>query len=194
MRVSSHRIVLSQKSIIKLQEAILECRAMIRAHRDARGDDRCWLDDYTVWSVLEDSPPSPTALPSCEERMRLCRAFYSFRRADAADAPSPQAIPDRASWDNDVLDMNHNELTGELLRVQEAVRLHRDITDRPRTIDDDRALYGILPEKIVADFRLPPEKEFLGRAKPHAGCPAFWRSHEACRSRMHNLHQWGPCS
>ena len=37
-------------------------------------------------------------------------------------------------------------------------------------------------------------EEFIGEAKaPHAGCPAFWRSHANCPVERHNLHRWGPC-
>lgn len=65
--------------------------------------------------------------------------------------------------------------------------------DTPGTADDDRALYAILPEKMPADLRLPPEDHFLGETKsPDAGCPAFWRSHDGCGPEC-NLHQWGPC-
>jgi hypothetical protein len=89
--------------------------------------------------------------------------------------------------------MTREELALEHARLGAAILRHRDIADRPRTADDDRALYAVLPEKLPADFRLPPEDEFLGEAKaPHAGCPSFWRSHAACPA-AHDLHRWGPC-
>ncbi len=81
-----------------------------------------------------------------------------------------------------------------MMRLEDGLRIHRDISGRPRTIEDDRVLYSVLPEKIPADFRLPPRSEFLGEVRsPHAGCPAFWRSHNGCSATRHDLHQWGPC-
>lgn len=177
-----------------LRDLILERRLAIRTHRDQRGDDRCWLDDYVVWAMLEDSPCAPTVLPSFETGMQLCWQFYHWRRAEVADLVPADAILDSNLWDNDLEQMSAGQLFEELARIQSAIRQHRDINGRLRTIDDDRLLYMILPEKISADFRLPAEQDFLGEAKaPSAGCPAFWRSHSCCLVLHHNLHQWGPC-
>lgn len=174
--------------------AILERRESIRNHRDERGDDRCFLDDYLLWKWLSDSPPEPVAPISIEWGMEQCALFYNHRRAETADPLPKEAILDPRHWDDDLEGMASDQLHDELLRVQEGLRAHRDITLRPRTIADDRALYALLPEKVPADFRLPPEEEFLGEARaPQAGCPAFWRSHGGCSAKCHDLHRWGPC-
>ncbi len=90
--------------------------------------------------------------------------------------------------------MQHAELVETLFALQQSIRAHRDIFSKKRTLEDDRTLYALLPEKIPADFRLPPEPEFLGEAKaPRAGCPSFWRSHSTCATSDHDLHKWGPC-
>lgn len=176
-----------------LRLAIIERRNAIRGHRDQKGDDRCWLDDYLVWAMLEDSSSKPPPLPPVEEAMKNCCAFYCMRRSDTPDPLPKGAILDRDKWDNDLGRMNKQELMEELGRIQLAIACHRDVEGRLRTIDDDRALYSTLPEKIPADFRLPAEAEFLGTAKaPHAGCPSFWRSHANCEKPC-NLHSWGPC-
>jgi hypothetical protein len=167
-------------------------RGRIREHRDQKGDDRCWLDDYGVWEMLPDSPPMPRL--SLEDGMKCCNEFWAFRRTNFPDPVPSDAILDPNFWDDDLIEMSAEELAEEFVRLCRAVRAHRDVAGRPRTISDDQALYTVLPEKIPADFRLPPEEEFLGEAKsPNAGCPAFWRSHKNCLAEC-NLHKWGPCT
>lgn len=176
-----------------LQE-IIEARHAIRQHRDAKGDDRCWLDDYKIWALIPGSFPVPLEVPPMEQAMDMCRAYYKLRRASSADVPAADAVLDPKDWDRDIEVMNDDALAEELVRIRTAVRRHRDAACNPITIDDDRDLYSILPERVPADFRLPPEDDFLGEAKaPHAGCPSFWRSHGNCALKSHNLHLWGPC-
>ncbi|OGZ07767.1 MAG: hypothetical protein A3D65_01550 [Candidatus Lloydbacteria bacterium RIFCSPHIGHO2_02_FULL_50_13] len=174
------------------REAILERRKGIRNHRDQLGDDRCFLDDYLVWKWLSDAPTEPEKFTS-EDGMKECVLFYEHRRTETSDPVSADAITDPAHWDDDLETMSLSDLHNELSRLQKALRTHRDIIGRSRTVADDRALYAVLPEKIPADFRLPPKEEFLGEARaPKAGCPAFWRSHDGCKG-CHNYHKWGPC-
>lgn len=171
-------------------QAVVEMRDAIRAHRDARGDDRCWLDDYSVWAQLPDTPPEPVAPPAYEDAMKKCRDYFNHRRSDRPPAEADAS----AQPDADLGNMDERQLNQERLRLQDAIRTHRDVAGRPRNIEDDRALYSALPEKTEADFRLPPEADFLGEARaPHAGCPSFWRSHGNCAAARHNLHRWGPC-
>lgn len=175
-------------------QQIRVCRQAIRRHRDAKGDDRCWLDDYRVWACIPDSPEMPSAPPPIEQAMEKCRAFYKLRSAKSPDFPGEDAILDRHHWDDDLQYMDEDEKQEELVRLQTAILRHRDAAGNPGTIHDDRDLYSVLPEKIPGDFRLPPEDDFLGEAKaPHAGCPSFWRSHAGCEAKRHNLLEWGPC-
>ena len=192
MRLPYQRESLLQLSRTELLRMIFECRRAIRYHRDQKGDDRCWLDDYLVWRMLDDSPSAPI-LPFGEAMWR-CEEFYVFRRADAADPVPPDAIPDPALWDADIPRMDAGELLDKLAQAQETIRRHRDMPHWLRTIEHDRLLYSVLPEKIPPDFRLPPRNEFLGEAKaPCAGCPSFWRSHANCSIEKHDPHRWGPC-
>ncbi|MDP3963143.1 MAG: hypothetical protein Q8Q39_01465 [bacterium] len=194
MQLPCDKTLLSYLSITDLKKAILERRGVIRRHRDAKGDDRCWIDDWTVWVMLDDTSDPPTYLPSLERAMRLCRRFHLCRNANAADLVPADAITDPAHWDDDLATTDAVWLVEELARMQQAIRWHRDIGDRPRTVDDDRLLYAVLPEKLPADFRLPPPEDFLGENKaPGAGCPSFWRSHLNCPVEQHDLHRWGPC-
>ena len=193
MRLPSDKSLLSSLTQPEKQEAIIERRSAIRAHRDAQGDDRCWVDDYTVWKLLDDSPEDLTTAPSFEDGMKCCRDFFNFRQEDHQDSIEP--VTDTAHWDDDLIAMTNDQLLDGLLQLQIAIRSHRDTTNQPRTMEDDKALYSVLPEKVATDFSLPPEVDFLGEAKaPHAGCPSFWRSHQNCSTTKHNLHRWGPCN
>ncbi len=190
MRLSGDRHKLAKMAAGELAEAIAERRAVIRAHRDAKGDDRCWIDDLAVWRMVDGLTADAATLPSFDEGMKRCRDFYQHRRAEAPEegaSPAPET-------DADLAQMAHADLVKTLVALQTAIRAHSDIKDRPRNLDDDRALYAVLPEKVAADFRLPPEPDFLGEARaPKAGCPSFWRSHAGCPAQKHNLHRWGPC-
>lgn len=193
MRLSADPFKLAKMSPDELREAIAERRAIIRAHRDAKMDDRCWLDDYLVWDMVEGPPADISAPPPMEEAMQRCREFYKHRRAKAADSPAAGSTT-TADWNDDLPGLTQPLLAKELWALQAAIKTHCDVKDRARGVDDDRALYAALPEKMGADFRLPPEQDFLGEAKaPHAGCPSFWRSHAACPSQRHDMHRWGPC-
>lgn len=175
-------------------QSIIEARHAIREHRDAKGDDRCWVDDYKIWALIPGSFPVPLQPPPFEEAMDMCRGFYKRRRAETADPMPANAVADRQQWDKDLEEMDDAGLEAELQRINAAVRAHRDAACNVLTIDDDRALYRVLPENLPADFRLPAEEDFLGEGKaPAAGCPSFWRSHAHCAVKRHNLHQWGPC-
>lgn len=166
-------------------------RKVLREHRDQKGDDRCWADDYLLAEVLGIAPPLPTGI-SYEEGMRRCRQFYHCCRLDHLEPNPPDAILDPARWDDDLASMDPMRLDEELKKIKRAFVRLLGITDRPRTVEDYKELYAVFPEKIQADFRLPPEPEFLGEAKAGAGCPNFWKSHSVCPDPC-NYHQWGPC-
>jgi len=173
-----------------MRERIGELRTVIRYHRDQKGDDRCWLDDFLVWKKVTGK--DITELPTYEEGMAKCRSYFRLRSMKSLDPTLANAVIDPGKWDDDLATMDEEQLRRECLRIEQAIRKHDAIVGRERTVDDDRELYSVLPEKIPADFRLPCEKDFLGTTKTSAGCPQFWKSHSSC-SGEHNLHQWGPC-
>ena len=175
----------------KIRSQILELRKVIRYHRDQIGDDRCWVDDYLVWNSLPETK-QVVRLPTYDEGMSKCRAFFKYRNADSLDNILTDAILDKTKWDDDLTRMSSEELPGELGKLENAIDKHCNIVYRERTLEDDKELYSILPEKIPADFRLPCEEDFLGTIRTDAGCPQFWKSHENCPGE-HNVHQWGPC-
>lgn len=54
-------------------------RAGIRAHRDARGNDRCWLDDEVLYRLLPDHE-ALTVLPDRATFLANCAAFHANRQ------------------------------------------------------------------------------------------------------------------
>ena len=174
----------------QVRQEILERRRDIRDHRDAKGDNRCFLDDYLIWRHLSDSPPPPHFSP--EEGMKQCENFWKYRRSRALRKIPKRAIRDVSHWDDDLHNPSFQDLLEKLRVLQWGIRAHRDV--KVRTFHDDARLYRLLPENLPADFKLPPKAEFLGEAKaPNAGCPSFWRSHRGCDPQSCNLHEWGPC-
>ncbi len=179
-----------------LLQEIKDLRTAIRKIRDARGDDRCWLDYYELWShigitfnlsVFKDSGLG----------MGLCRRYYELCRLETADPVPPDAILDPAHWDNDLVGMTSDRLSLEVTTLREEIRFHYSRFMNygfEQAVQADRDLFLLLPEKLPADFRLPTEDEFLGeKLAPNAGCASFWRSHQTCGVSC-NLHKWGPCS
>lgn len=48
----------------------------IRQHRDARGSDRCWLNDKRLYRILDGEPvPESMELPARGEFRRGCREY-----------------------------------------------------------------------------------------------------------------------
>ena len=174
-----------------LKTKIIELRTAIRYHRDQKGDDRCWIDDYLVWNSLPETK-QVVKLPTYDESMRRCKTFFKYRNANSVDEIPADALLDPTKWNDDLTNMKPENLSLELNKLENAIRKHSYIVYRERTAKDDRELYSILPEKIPADFRLPCEEDFLGTKRTDAGCPQFWKSHANCPGE-HNLHQWGPC-
>ena len=174
-----------------MRSQIIEFRQVIRYHRDQKGDDRCWVDDYKVWNLLAETR-QVLRLPMYDEGMRKCRLFFKYRNSDSADTLPADAVLDPEKWDDDLAAMDDQGLHSELNKLEKAIYKHSNIVYRERTLEDDKELYNVLPEKIPADFRLPCEEDFLGTTRTDAGCPQFWKSHANCQGE-HNLHQWGPC-
>ena len=64
----------------ELQQEILRLRTGIREHRDAKGHDRCWLDDIDLYNLLPEKLPADTKLPDREEFLTNCNKFYENRQ------------------------------------------------------------------------------------------------------------------
>ncbi len=178
---------------------ILKMRTALRYERDQLGDNRCWLDLGLIFAAA-GMRPDLVKLPQRERMQKLCRFFHQNTQRPGDPQPlRPDAITDPAHWDDDLVAHAHDRdylETQEYVLVAAIRRLyHRNRRTRGYQVtyaDYDR-VYMTLPEKLHADTRLPPVEEFLGEAKaPHAGCPAFWASHQRCDpGKDCNVHVWG---
>lgn len=76
------------QAILVLNSELEKMRAGIREHRDARGDDRCWQDDVTLYRLLPEGF-RPPAVDSYVELER-CKQFIACRMNPATNYTSPQ--------------------------------------------------------------------------------------------------------
>lgn len=60
----------------------------VRSHRDQRGDDRCWLDDETLYALLPEGYAPPARDAAVE--FRNCERFIATRRNPKTEYVSPQ--------------------------------------------------------------------------------------------------------
>lgn len=70
------------------EEQIKKLSDGIREHRDARGDDRCWRDDVTLYQLLPEGF-APEKLDSYVELER-CKDFIACRQNPSTNYVSPQ--------------------------------------------------------------------------------------------------------
>jgi hypothetical protein len=64
----------------------------IRRHRDAEGDDRCWLDDRDLYELLpEGLADHAPALPPRGEFLRSCERYWE-QRSDGRVLPGCRTI------------------------------------------------------------------------------------------------------
>ncbi len=63
----------------KLRQEVRRLRHGIRAHRDQRGDDRCWIDDEKLYGLLPDGVHAETLLDP-ELMLRNCKRFVETRQ------------------------------------------------------------------------------------------------------------------
>ena len=205
-KIEDLRTALSEQgfTLNELIAEILNRRTSIRAHRDHHAHERCWLNDYFyIFALLEFTPEAPTEFNPVE-MMRECKDFSTAQRIGVDDNPPAQpetAILDRANWDKDLEACDYDHLVEKLLDIQHAAWTFFSIWFlKPKahlfvTPEDYQELYdNALPEKIRADFRLPPEEEFLGQPTPLEGCLNFLHSHLHCQSEQHNFNTWVPCT
>jgi hypothetical protein len=69
-------------------------KGAIRKHRDAHGDDRCWIDDLELYRIIGDGDvdPSSLKLPSKCEFLESCSRFWSQRQHPADRSIDPHCM------------------------------------------------------------------------------------------------------
>lgn len=84
-----------------LLEEVLKLRQAIRTHRDQRGDDRCFLDDETLYQSLPEGYTPPAREVAVE--LENCKRFLECRRNPATEYVSPQREIERLQSEVDKL-------------------------------------------------------------------------------------------
>lgn len=79
---------LSSLAVLALIGHIERLQGAIRAHRDARGDDRCWRDDEDLYRVLPEGYIPPVRDTAVE--LDNCRRFIASRQNPATVYVSPE--------------------------------------------------------------------------------------------------------
>lgn len=63
------------------KDEIIRLRNSIRAHRDEKGHDRCWLDDVELYAILpEGTFGIDLALPPKDEFIKNCERYHAHRQ------------------------------------------------------------------------------------------------------------------
>jgi len=66
-------------AVVLLALEVRKLRAGIRAHRDARGNDRCFLDDELLYRLVPDHE-AVTVLPERDVFLGNCARFWANRQ------------------------------------------------------------------------------------------------------------------
>ena len=69
----------------QMRKEITRLRNAIREHRNEKGHGRCWLDDQRLYAVLLENQTADFSLPSREEFLTNCAAYWQERQPLAAD-------------------------------------------------------------------------------------------------------------
>lgn len=163
-------------------EEILKARQAIRQHRDARGDDRCWLDDDLVYQCLPGYKPIMT-LCSKEEFMKKCRIFKERRCGWDSYPRGLLTVPRLESGmsDTDIDKWSDEKLRAHILWLWLCIKNHQGCGDNKTSVDDI-LLYLVLPDGIEPDLSLPPELlDNCGRFYDTRPCPL---------TNPQKLHEW----
>lgn len=65
----------------EIKDEVHRLRKAIRAHRDERGHDACWLDDLELYKVLpEGTSDVDQQLPPEKEFLDNCKRYYDHRK------------------------------------------------------------------------------------------------------------------
>jgi hypothetical protein len=68
------------EEVVRIRARVAELEAGIRAHRDARGHDRCWIDDLALYALLPGEPLADLRLPPRCEFMAECERYWEHRQ------------------------------------------------------------------------------------------------------------------
>lgn len=78
----------SNKTLWDAAEEIARLRIAIQRHRDAKGDDRCWMDDEELYKTLPEGYTPPERDTAVE--LDNCKKFIACRQNPATEYVSPE--------------------------------------------------------------------------------------------------------
>ena len=70
---------LGEMNIEQLKSEIVKLRQTLRKHRDAKGNDRCWLDDVELYQLLPEGQEAEFTLPEKNEFLKNCEIYWENR-------------------------------------------------------------------------------------------------------------------
>jgi hypothetical protein len=74
---------------------VMKLRNAIRRHRDQKGDDNCWLDDYEyLYKLLPEKIKCNPELPDKDLMMYNCSRYYECRKANKLYCPA-EKLPEQ---------------------------------------------------------------------------------------------------
>lgn len=83
-----------QKDLLEietLRARVEELENAIRVHRDAHGNEMCWINDSELYEILhEDTVDNRTTLPPREEFLGNCEKYYESRLITLRSPALPQ--------------------------------------------------------------------------------------------------------
>lgn len=72
---------LEEMTVEQLKDEVKKLRAVIRYHKDQKGDDRCWVDDLRLYETLPEGPVGyDSTLPTEEVFLENCKRFCKSRQ------------------------------------------------------------------------------------------------------------------
>jgi hypothetical protein len=67
---------LEKMSILEVKKEVMKLRIGIRNHRDLKGNNRCHLDDKTLYLLLPEKAIVDTSLPPKNRFLENCEMFH----------------------------------------------------------------------------------------------------------------------
>ena len=87
------------QDIAALAREVIRLREGIRAHQSKSGHELCWINDLTLWTLLDADAAYPhDTLPVKEEFLSQCARYYESRlKGTPYEEPQPHKTITRSS-------------------------------------------------------------------------------------------------